>query len=172
MQVHRISIRQAARLTLSLLLGVLGACDDSDDPDGACRNGTPSCAAGSNFNAATCTCERMKDAAVDSTVDSAVLDSGTTFTDAGVECCVPSAKPACCMAFGGAKSVRGYCGAVCDGMPTSSDPAWRLVIDRFGCPAWSAQGATGACCGSPPPPADASTPPVYSCSGGPVSLPD
>jgi hypothetical protein len=101
----------------------------------------------------------------------ASVDSGTVRNDAGVECCIPSPAPACCMGFGGAKSHRGTCGKVCDGMPGPSDPAWRLVNDAFGCPTWSSKGSTGRCCGSPPPPPDASTPHDFMCYPDPVETP-
>jgi hypothetical protein len=67
--------------------------------------------------------------------------------DSGIECCPPSDAPGCCMAYGGAK-VSGQCGLLCDGMPWPSDPAWRLVNDRYGCPRWTSSGSHSRCCGA------------------------
>lgn len=168
MYLMKTAFRYSMHVALALLLAFSGACDDDDgESAGSCKNGTPSCAVGTYFKASTCTCEGMTDAGP----DASPLDSGTTWTDAGVECCKPSARPGCCMTFGGAKSNGvGSCGTLCDGMPVANDPAWRLVDDALGCPTWSYQGAKGACCGAPPPPADASTPVTYSCYGDLVPL--
>ncbi|WP_146650745.1 hypothetical protein [Labilithrix luteola] len=66
-------------------------------------------------------------------------------------CCTPSAKPACCMDYGGYAESDDACNRrLCDGMAPPS-AAWRLEKEEHGCDAWIEPPKDGLlCCGCAP----------------------
>lgn len=140
-------------LALALTVPCLQACSDETVPVRDAAHADDSSDADAELEAdagtsGTLTLDAVRaEASVEADADDA---SVKTYGDGGIECCPPSAKPGCCMEYGGA-NVHG-CNATCDGMPNPADPAWRLLPDPYGCPRWSSKGATLSCCGAAPVP--------------------